>query len=864
MLTNARNTQPDAIPQADNLLGRDVLVMKTDAQSAPPAAFSSAVDNFGTTRSQDAPTDRYRRLIERLPDRCFFFARNRDGCFTFLSPSVAGVLGYAPDELACHYSRLLTASPVNRDGQRHADLSTEGLRQPRFELSVRHRDGSTRNLEVIESPVFDGGGNVVCVEGMAYDITERKAAERQLRRREGVLRAVAYAANSFVHANDWEEHIYSVLERLGEAMEASRVYVFHNAEDPDSPLAASLAHEWPADGSRTAAGRRQLQDLPYDESGFSRWRTLLARGDSVFGLVRDLPKAERTILMSQDILSVAAVPIFAGSEWWGFIGFGDCERERLWTEGDIDVLKAAAGTLGTALKRRDEEAARRRMAEAVENAAEAVMVTDPDGVIQYVNPAFETITGYTRAEAVGSRPSILQSGRHDRSFYERMWHTIRQGHVWRGSLTDTRKDGQTIEVESTISPIHGSSGEIVSYVAVQRDITQELMLENQLRQSQKMEAVGKLAGGVAHDFNNLLMVILNSAQFIKDDLDADIPSQGDLADILDAATRASALTRQLLAFSRRQPLVPKTADLNTIVLGLQRMLARLIGEDVRLHIDVHPDQLLARVDVSQVEQVIFNLVVNARDAMPRGGDLTISAAPTRLDEHDQKLFREITDLRPGPYVTIKVSDTGEGMDENTLAHMFEPFFTTKGPGNGTGLGLSTVYGITRQHGGHVAVQSQPGKGTAVTVYLPELSQQASPKAANNMRSAIPTGTETVLVTEDDEPVRNVGVRMLRKLGYTVLEADSPECALRIARDHAGDIHLLFTDVVMPDMDGITLANELQVIRPGLKVLYASGYPAGLIEQHSFVAGRDVLLRKPFNLDEIAVGMRRVLDDALPS
>jgi PAS domain S-box-containing protein len=360
------------------------------------------------------------------------------------------------------------------------------------------------------------------------------------------------------------------------------------------------------------------------------------------------------------------------------------------------------------------EAHLERLATAVEQAAESIVITDSSGTIQYVNPAFERTTGYSRSEAIGKNPRILKSAIQDDSFYREMWNTISGGEVWTGRFINKRKDETLFEEEATISPVRDGTGRIVSFVGVKRDVTKEVALEKQLLHSQKMEAVGRLAGGVAHDFNNLLTAIIGYGQLVERRLDADNPLRSEVKEIMDAGHRAAALTSQLLAFSRRQTLVPRNINLNEIIDNLMRMLRRIIGEDVELSFQASPNLSPVFADPGQIEQVIMNLAVNARDAMAHGGRLIIETSNALLDD---AYCRKHLWARPGRYVQISVSDTGMGMDAETQRRIFEPFFTTKDIGRGTGLGLAVVYGIVKQHDGFIHVYSEPGQGTTFRLYL---------------------------------------------------------------------------------------------------------------------------------------------------
>jgi nitrogen-specific signal transduction histidine kinase len=408
-----------------------------------------------------------------------------------------------------------------------------------------------------------------------------------------------------------------------------------------------------------------------------------------------------------------------------------------------------------------------------------------------------------------------------------------------------------------ISPVRGTSGKIEHYVAVKRDVTTEVELEEQLRQSQKMEAIGKLAGGIAHDFNNLLMAVTGYSDILLGRLGQDDPGRMEIEEIRNAGERAAALTRQLLAFGRRQMLNLKVVDLNETIWEMENMLRRVIGEDISIMTFPGNNLWPVRVDLGQVEQVIMNLVVNSRDAMPGGGKLTIETSNVRIDE---EYARRRTGVKPGEYVMLAVSDTGCGMPPEVQARIFEPFFTTKEAGKGTGLGLSTVYGIVKQTGGNVWVYTEEGMGTAFKVYLPavpEAEKAAEKSEKREKRSA--RGTETLLLAEDEEVVRNIIRTVLGSNGYEVMEARDGREALEIADRHKGPIDLLLTDVIMPEISGKDLASCLVEKYPEAKVLFMSGYTENAIVHHGVLDAGTAFLQKPFRVEALAQKVRELLD-----
>ncbi|MFZ3330092.1 MAG: ATP-binding protein, partial [Candidatus Acidiferrales bacterium] len=408
-----------------------------------------------------------------------------------------------------------------------------------------------------------------------------------------------------------------------------------------------------------------------------------------------------------------------------------------------------------------------------------------------------------------------------------------------------------------VEPLRTAEGELQGAICMALDITDRKQLEEQLRQAQKMEAVGRLAGGIAHDFNNLLMVIQGYADLLTERLAEGDPLRRNAEQIQTASQRATSLTRQLLAFSRKQMLAPKVLNVQSVVVDMEKILRRLIGEDIQLETSSVPDLGLIKADRSQIEQVIMNLAVNARDAMPEGGRLTIETANVELDKaaaHPPAV------LSPGKYVMLAVTDNGCGMDAETQAHIFEPFFTTKEKGKGTGLGLATVYGIVKQSGGYVWVYTEPGRGTSFKVYLPRIEDEQTARGRDGKSDAqeLPRGSETVLLVEDEKGVRELAREYLELTGYTVIAAEDGHTALELAAMHVGPIQLLMTDVVMPGISGRELAGRVKTIRPEIKVLFMSGYTDQAVVHHGILDTDAALLQKPFTMAALAAKLREIL------
>jgi two-component system cell cycle sensor histidine kinase/response regulator CckA len=558
------------------------------------------------------------------------------------------------------------------------------------------------------------------------------------------------------------------------------------------------------------------------------------------------------ILLTEQADEKAVAQIIQAGAW-------DCmERSEINGVNLVRTIRCALSLHSTQQQRRVAEDSLRKLSCAVEQSADSIFVTDGEGLIEYVNPAFEALTGYSRAEVMGKNPSMLKSGEQPPALYRELWETIRGGDVFRKVLANRKKNGQLYYVDESISPIRASEGRITHYVSNGRDLTERLRIEAQLLQAQKMDAIGRLAGGVAHDFNNLLTIITSYSELALDSVVPGSSTQGRIQEILSAAHRAADLTRQLLAFSRRQPQALRVADLNPVVAGAVKTLQRLIGEDIDL-VFVPGDGLgKVRLDPVQIEQILMNLGANSRDAMPQGGQCTIETSNAQLDQ--QYAGRKGALIPTGRYAVITVLDTGIGIPAEVLSHVFEPFYTTKAPGKGTGLGLSTVYGIVKQNHGFVWAYSEPGMGTTFKIYLPCVQEQVSNlETSDRAAEAVVRGTETVLLVEDEEALRRAAAEFLGLRGYRVLQAKDGVEALSVARNHGETIHIVVTDVVMPHMSGGELAGKLETLRSEIRILFVSGYAGQTVLDHKVVDVENNFLQKPFTLKQLAGKVRGILD-----
>jgi two-component system cell cycle sensor histidine kinase/response regulator CckA len=557
------------------------------------------------------------------------------------------------------------------------------------------------------------------------------------------------------------------------------------------------------------------------------------------------------ILLTEDANEKAMVKIIEGGTW-------NCvPKSQL---DGASLVRTIRNTLAVHSLQQDQQTAEqslRKLSRAVEQSADAIMITDLRGIIEYVNPAFEVLSGYRSEEMCGQTPRILKSGEQGLEVYQEIWKTILAGNAYRGILANRKKNGELYYVEESISPVRDAAGQITHFISNARDLSERMRLEAQLLQSQKMDAIGNLAGGVAHDFNNLLTIITSYAELALDTVPRNSPLESKIQEILLAARRAAELTRQLLAFSRKQPQALRVADLNQVISRIANTLPRLIGEDIEF-IFVRGEGLgRVRVDPLQIEQILMNLAANARDAMPQGGHFRIETCDVILgNDHDHCKQGVVP---TGRYALISVSDDGTGILPKHLPHIFEPFYTTKRSGKGTGLGLATVYGIVKQNQGFIWASSERRMGTLFKIYLPCMGTRSSSGEIGELKNEpLVRGSETILLVEDEQAVRRATSEFLRLQGYTVIEAKDGVDALTVAKKHRATIDLLLTDVVMPNMSGGQLAQELVQLRPDTKLLFVSGYAGKTVLEHKVLDLETNFVQKPYSLKHLSLKIRSAL------
>ena len=835
--------------------GRLSPILDDEGQSS--AVLLVARDITEQQRSRQALREReeqYRTLVEQSNDALYLLFDRR---FEFINRRFTEMFGVSPEEVRSpDFDFTSLVAPQSRPLVEERDRKVHQGEpvSPCYEFTALTKDDREIVVEASVAYIPYRGG--IATQGIVRDITERKRFEQQLRQRGRYLACLAEIAQDMLRVQDPFAVLSDVLARLGETAQAGRVHIFEAHRDEAGQALLSLRARWQDPRVQQWVDPSTLQNLPWAGRWFERWAEILSQNQMIAGKAQDLPEAERQHLEAQGVQSILVLPLFVGGAWYGFIGFDLCEEAREWEQAEVDLLAAAAHDIAQSIERsqalqalQESEERYRRLIELLPDG----VTVHQDGIVRMVNLIGARLLGYNSPEEIIGRPALEFVHPDDHPLViERIRAQLEQNET-APPLEERflRKDGTVIPVEVSGTPF--TLGGRPASLVVARDVTQRKRLEEQLRQAQKMEAIGRLAGGVAHDFNNLLTAINGYAELLLSGISPDNPLRHEVEAILRAGERAAKLTQQLLAFSRRQVMEMRVVSLNQILEGLATMLRRIIGEDIDLLVRPAANLSNVRVDSAQMEQAVVNLVVNSRDAMPDGGELVLETDNVELDKAYTLDHAEVT---PGSYVRLSVSDTGEGIPPEVQKHLFEPFFTTKE--GGTGLGLATVYGIIKQFGGHVQVYSEAGQGTTFHLYLPCVEaplEEAPAPAAEEW----PRGVETILVVEDNDMVRNLAVRVLTRQGYAVLEARRGDEALAIAAAYQGTIGLLLTDVVMPQMSGRALVEHLRGGRPEIQVLYMSGYTDNIIAHHGALEPGTPFIQKPFTPQALARKVRATLD-----
>ena len=802
--------------------------------------------------------DLLRTLMDQSPDKIYF----KDTQSRFIKAGKS------------HADMFKVASPEELVGRTDFDFFTEEHARSAFEDEQEIIRTGVPVIDKVEKEVWQDGrgetwalttkmpfrdkdGRIIGTFGISKDLTSLKQIEHALAYERDLFKMMMDQSPDSIYFKDLQSRFVRFSQakvKRGFAAELAR----HTAAHPNESLPAHLASEERFAEYLVGKTDFDLFAEVHARPAFEDEQEIIRTGIPLTGKVE-----KETWLDGREAWVLTSKMPFRNNDGQIVGTFG--------VSKDITAMKQAEGQL-------------RQLSRAVEQSSASIVITDPAGNITYVNPKFTAITGYTFAEALGKNPRILKSGETPAAAYTELWQTITAGKEWHGEFHNRKKNGELYWELASISPIFDTDGRITHFLGIKEDITARKRMEEQLFQSQKMETVGKLAGGVAHEFNSILTAIIGQSELLIEDLPPGDPLAQNAAEIHHAADRAAALTRQLLAYGRNQFLQPEVLDLNQVIAGMDETLRHLMGtETVSVNIIPAASLRLVKADAGQIEQVVINLALNARAAMPGGGKLTLETANVSFEPESPGRH---PDLKPGSYVMLAITDTGVGMSEEVKARVFEPFFTTKDIGQGTGLGLATSYGIVKQSGGHISVHSELGRGTTFKIYLPQASAEP-PRLPAPASSALPGGTETILLVEDDPALSEMAAALLRRLGYTVLTAANGVEALRLKQQHAADyptppavtlfvealslkqppatghIDLLFTDVVMPHMSGKELSDRMRALYPHIRILFTSAYTENASIQQGVLDKDVAFLQKPFTPSALAHKVRELLDRPRP-
>jgi two-component system, cell cycle sensor histidine kinase and response regulator CckA len=867
--------------------------------------------------------ERYRRLVEQVPAITYTAATDKNSTTVYVSPQVEMILGYSQAEYREDPDLWRgNLHPDDRDRVLAEVSRCHDAGEPFLsEYRMTAKDGRIVWFRD-QAALMDDETGGRRLQGLMLDITDRKQAELRLQHEKDKLKTILDNMNDGVYIVDSQydvQYVNPVLEAACGPVKDRKCHEYlHNRTEPcprcktpEVLAGQTVLREWYSERTgknfevfatpiRNDDGSVSKLAFFHDITARTRAEEMLRMSEERYRAIFDNASvgidlvdgrgrflqvndalAEMLGYSKEEMLSMSIFDITHPEDTnvsqtqhdkvvSGQIPSYRFEKryvrkdgEVLWADLAVSIVRDASGgyaaTIGVISdisERVRAEAERQRLASAIEQAAEMVVITGPEGDIQYVNPAFERVTGFTRGEALGRNPRFLKSGQHDSTFYEDLWNTIKRGATWSGRMINRKKDGTPYYEEGTISPVRDGAGKITNFVAVKHDVTDHLERSKQLFQAQKMEAVATLAGGVAHDFNNLLQVVQGFSELLLADKSKDDQDFEDILKIHQAALSGADLVRSLLTFGRKIEPKPSPLNLNKQIKHVESLLRRTIPK--MINIQLEPAKNLRRIsaDQGQMEQILVNLAINARDAMPDGGTLTIGTQDVTLNPLYCRLHAGV---KPGPHVVLLVSDTGHGMDRRTMEHMFEPFFTTKELGRGTGLGLAMVHGIVQQHGGHVTCQSELGRGTTFRVYLPALSTEGETVEESAVDPPA-TGTETVLLVDDEDLVRELAGRMLKKKGYSVLTAANGMEALDVYAREKDRIALVILDLIMPTMGGKDCLKKMLDFDPGAKVLIASGHAADSSTRECIALGAKGFVAKPFRSNDLLQGVRKTLDE----
>jgi len=743
--------------------------------------------------------EKYRKLFEQSP--IAFLTSTMSGKILAVNQAVTKTLGYEPEEIVGrNITEFLTPKSLQFYKQQYPRF-LRGDPTPEFDYEVYKADGSLALIQVSSAIIRDDRGNPVSVQRILLDVTRQRRIEEQIRESEARYRQLFERAPVGIVYFDTDLHVTDCNDNYLKLMHADR----------DRMIGLEI---------RNLRDKRVLPVLEATLEGKEgHWKGLY----------------QTTVSNKRIYVSARTAPLYD-------------------SQGNIQGGVALVEDMSLQQQAQEEKF---RLMSAIDQASETIVITDTRGIIEYVNPAFEKMTGYSAAEAHGLNPRVLQSGRHDKEFYKEMWQTLRSGRVWKGHIINKRKDGALFEEDATISPVRNQEGEIINYVAVKRDVTEEVALKKQLNQAMKMEAIGTLAGGIAHDFNNILSAVLGYAEMVELQLDENEPARKDVGQIIAAGQRATDLIRQILTFSRQEEEELRPVKLQFVIKEALKLLRSSLPTSIELQQEVDPGCGPVLADPIRIHQVLMNLCTNAKQAMEgQQGTLRVRLAEFDIDSGAFSGF--FPTIESGPWLDLEVSDTGMGMEEQVKERIFDPFFTTKKKGQGTGLGLSVVHGIVKSHNGEITVESEPGRGTTFHIYLPIVETEVYDEHQSG-QIILPQGTEHILLVDDEPLLVEIMERFLTMLGYKVKGFIDSREAMAWYGENADRIDLVITDMTMPHLTGAELAREILAQRPEMPIVLCTGYSEVMDAEKAMAMGIRKFIAKPVDNSVLAHSVREALD-----
>jgi len=828
-------------------------------------AFNNLISDLDRKREEMTQRELLYRTVTTFSSDLVYWASPQRDIIHYISPDCERICGYKDKEF--YIDPDLLSRIIHPD---HRNLWKSQLEQSQtvgtttdsesIELLINTRDGCSVWVSHECRPVWGENGTFLGFRGSFRDITAQRNADLQLHRQNEYLRALHETTLGLIGRLDLHSLLAAIITRAASLMETEHGFFYLLNDDKTAMemqvklgVYENLVHKALKRGEGLA-GYVWQQGKACTIPDYSAWEWRIQ------DLQRDMIKAS----IGMPLISNGSVVGVLGLSYTDNVNFFDDDKLELLQQfaelaslalGNANLYDAAQKEL---IQRTKVEEKLRIFSYAVEQSPVSIIITDLNGDIEFANPHFTRLTGYEQHELMGQNPRVLKSGFTSNSEYKRLWDTILAGEEWSGEFQNRKKNGELYWERALIAPIRNIDNVITHFIAIKEDVSDRKKLENQLQHSQKMEAVGQLAGGIAHDFNNILTAIIGYASILQMKLPPGSDFIATADQILSAAERGASLTQGLLAFSRKQTSSPGQINLNEIVERIEKLLQRLIAEDIHLKTMLTQQPLVVLADSIQIEQVLMNLATNARDAMPGGGTIVVSTEKIILD---QAFISANGFGEAGAYAMLTFSDTGEGIDPETAKRIFEPFYTTKETGKGTGLGLSIVYGIVKKHNGFITCHSSPNKGAAFRIYLPLSDCTAEEKARHTPDSPYSGGSEMILLAEDDEIMLQLSRELLVEFGYSVIEANDGFKAVELYKQEKDRISMVMLDAIMPGLRGMEVYEEIRKINPSVRVLFCSGYTEDIIQNQGILDQNVHFIAKPFTPKELLMKIREVVIDA---